>query len=166
MALYQHAVNTAREARGDPVVNGVWLWGAGALPRRRAGSLAIGQRRRIRSRSGWRSLAGMRHRAPGAGAASWLERAPEEGRHLVQLDALRGAHALGDAEALAARTLELEAQWFAPLLAALRAGRVGMLTVHVPDAGASFEIVRGDLRRFWRRPRPLASYRTTDEARA
>ena len=32
MALYQHPVNTAREARGDPVVNGVWLWGAGRLP--------------------------------------------------------------------------------------------------------------------------------------
>jgi hypothetical protein len=78
---------------------------------------------------------------------------------------LRGAHALGDAEALAARTLELEKQWFSPLLAALRAGRVGMLTVQVPDAGASFEIVRGDLRRFWRRARPLASYLRKKQAR-
>jgi len=33
-----------------------------------------------------------------------------------------------------------------------------MLTVQVPDAGVSFETVRGDLRRFWRRPRPLADY--------
>lgn len=161
MALYQHAVNTAREARGDPVVNGVWLWGAGALP----------DEEQLRRAAPWQSvsaadpvtlglakLAGMRHRAPGAGASDWLERAPEDGRHLVQLDALRGAHALGDAEALAARTLELETQWFAPLLAALRTGRVGMLTVHVPDAGASFETARGDLRRFWRRPRPLAEY--------
>ena len=40
-----------------------------------------------------------------------------------------------------------------------------MLTVHVPDAGASFETVRGDLRRFWRRPRPLAEY-GKDHARA
>ena len=44
----------------------------------------------------------MRHRAPGAGAAEWLERAPEDGRHLVVLDSLRGALALGDAEALRA----------------------------------------------------------------
>ena len=57
----------------------------------------------------------------------------------------------------------MEELWFAPLLAALRAGRIGMLTVRVPDAGASFETVRGDLRRFWRRPRPLANYA---EARA
>jgi hypothetical protein len=165
MALYQHAVNTAREARGAPVVNGVWLWGAGALPREARGpwqSVSAADPVTL----GLAKLAGMRHREPGAGAESWLERAPEEGRHLVQLDALRGAHALGDAEALAARTLELETQWFAPLLAALRAGRVGMLTVQVPDAGASFELVRGDLRRFWRRPRPLASYRQAEEARA
>jgi len=51
----------------------------------------------------------------------------------------------------------LERRWFAPLLAALRAQRIGMITVRVPDAvpGAGFETVRGDLRRFWRRPRPI-----------
>src|SRR5437879_10475343 len=38
----------------------------------------------------------------------------------------------------------LERGWFAPLLAALRAGRIGMVTIHVPDApdGASFETIR------------------------
>lgn len=165
MALYQHAVNTAREARGEPVVNGVWLWGAGALPGAAQGpwqSVSAADPAAL----GLAKLARMRHHAPGAGAASWLERAPEDGRHLVLLDGLRAAQALGDADALAARTLDLEAQWFAPLLAALRAGRIGMLTVQVPDAGASFEIMRGDLRRFWRRPRPLPSYLRLEQARA
>jgi len=157
MALYQHAVNTAREARGAPVVNGVWLWGAGPLPAGVQGpwqSVSAGDPVAL----GLAKLAGMRHRAPGPGAASWLERAPEDGRHLLVLDELRGALALGDAEALAARLQALEENWFAPLLAALRAGRVGMLTVQVPDAGDSFETVRGDLHRFWRRPRPLIEY--------
>jgi len=46
-----------------------------------------------------------------------------------------------------------------PGVAALRAGRIGMVTVHVPDGlGASFETIRGDLRRFWRRPRALERY--------
>jgi len=161
MVLYQHAVNTAREARGDPVVNSVWLWGAGVLPAA-AAVFDAGPWQSVSAADpvtlGLAKLAGMRHRAPGAGATSWLARAPDEGRHLVLLDGLRGAHALGDAEALAARALDLETHWFAPLLAALRAGRVGMLTVQVPDAGASFEVVRGDLRRFWRRPRPLGKY--------
>ena len=166
MALYQHEVNTAREARGAPVVNGVWLWGAGALPDKARGpwqSVSADDPVAL----GLAKLAGMRHRAPGPGAAAWLERTPEDGRHLVLLDSLRGAQALGDAEALAARLQALEAHWFAPLLAALRAGRVGMVTLHAPDAGAAFETVRGDLRRFWRRTRPLAHYSAqVDEARA
>jgi hypothetical protein len=44
------------------------------------------------------------------------------------------------------------------MLAALKSRRIGMVTVHVPEAGAAFETIRGDLRRFWRRPRPLAGY--------
>jgi hypothetical protein len=40
----------------------------------------------------------------------------------------------------------------------LRAGRIGMLTVRAPDAGAGVETVRGDLRRFWRRPRTIGRY--------
>jgi hypothetical protein len=157
MALYQHAVNTAREARGAPVVNSVWLWGAGPLP-----AAARGPWQSVSAEDpaalGLAKLAGMRHRAPGPGAEAWLGRAPAEGRHLVVLDALRGAAALGDEEALAQRLHGIEADWFAPLLAALRAGRIGMLTVHVPDAGLSFETARGDLRRFWRRPQPLSHY--------
>ncbi|MBI1943948.1 MAG: hypothetical protein HYS35_09795 [Betaproteobacteria bacterium] len=157
MALDDHPVNTAREGRGDPALNSVWLWGAGRLPAA-AGpwqSVSAGDPVAL----GLARAAGMRRRAPGAGAREWLERAPEEGRHLVVLDALRGAHALGDHEALGRCLQALEAQWFAPLLAVLRAGRVGMLTLHVPEAALSFEVVRGDLRRFWRRAQPLAAYR-------
>jgi len=155
MALYQHAVNTAREASGAPVVNSVWLWGAGALPAAASGpwhTMSAADPAAL----GLAKLAGVRHRAPGEGAAEWLERAPEDGRHLVLLDLLRAAAALGDSEALARGLAMLEARWFAPLLSALRAGRIGMITVHVPDAGLAVETVRADLRRFWRRPRPLA----------
>lgn len=160
MALYAHPANTAREQRGDPAINSVWFWGAGPLPSAASGPwhsvsaddpVAIGLGR----------LAQMRHRAPGTGAMEWLERAPEDGRHLVVLDAMRGVRALGDPGALAQRLRRLESDWFAPLLAALKSRRIGMLTVHVPDAGASFEAVRGDLGRFWRRPRPLSGYRIT-----
>jgi hypothetical protein len=164
MALYDHPANTARERRGDPVVNSVWLWGAGKLPRAASGpwhSVSAGNPVAI----GLGRLAGMRHRPTGAGAVDWLERAPEEGRHLVVIDALRGTQALGDQEEHARRLQELEANWFAPLLAALKAGRIGMLTIHVPEAAASFEAARGDLRRFWRRPRPLASHRVTPACR-
>ena len=158
MLLHAHPVNEAREARGEPAINSLWLWGAGRSPKP-AGrwdsvladepiALALAR------------LAGARHRALPAGADAWLERAPEEGRHLVILDSLRAPLALSEEADYRERLERLERDWFAPLLGALRAGRVGMATVHVPDgdASASFETIRGDLRRFWRRPKALESY--------
>ena len=142
MLLHSHAVNEAREARGEPAVNSLWLWGAGRLPAKTqsrwqsvtsADPLALGMAR----------LAGAAAGALPANAGAWLEQSPQEGRHLVILEPT--------AE-------ELERDWFAPLAAGLRAGRIGMLSLHVPDAGLSFETVRGDLRRFWRRPKALESY--------
>ena len=96
-------------------------------------------------------LAGARQRGLPASAAAWLDRLPGDGRHLVVLDELR---------VQPERAEVLERGWFAPLLAALRAGRIGMVTIRVPDApdGASFETIRGDLRRFWRRPRAIGHY--------
>nr|MDA8110167.1 hypothetical protein [Betaproteobacteria bacterium] len=159
MLLHAHPMNEARERRGEPVVNSVWLWGAGRLPAKLAARwrslaaddpLALGLARR----------AGLAHGPLPASAEAWLARLPEDGRHLAVLDGLRAPAGLADADAYSARLQALEARWFAPLLAALRAGRIGMLSVHVPDAeeALSVETARGDLRRFWRRPRAVGDY--------
>ena len=138
MVLHEHPANEGRSIE----VNGVWLWGAGELPRTAAAPwrsvsaedpLALGLAR----------VARLAHRTPPASAREWLAELPEDGRHLAAFDALHES---------------LDADWFAPLLAALRRGRIGMLTLHVPDAGCAFEAVRSDLRRFWRRPRPLGDH--------
>jgi hypothetical protein len=154
MVLHAHPVNDAREARGEPPVNSVWFWGGGRAP---------GASSRWQSVSaddpailGAARLAGAHHRALPRSAAEWLERLPGEGRHLAVLDALRVPLALQ--ENPADEKLALERDWFAPLLAALRAGRIGMVSVHVPDAGVSFETIRGDLRRFWRLPKSIERY--------
>jgi hypothetical protein len=137
MALHEHPVNESRELP----VNSVWLWGAGALPKTASGP--------------WRSLAaadplarglaraaGIAAREAATSAEAWLADLPEEGRHLAVLEGVAA---------------ELERAWFATLLAALRRGRVGMVTLHLPEAGVAVETTRGDLRRFWRRPRALRS---------
>jgi len=143
MLLHAHPVNEAREAP----INSLWLWGGGRAPHS--------------ARSAWRSvaaddpvalgaarLAGARHRPLPASADDWLDRLPRDARHLAVVD-VRGAQAHA-----------LEEAWFAPLLAALRSGRIGMLTIHVPDAAeaVSCETIRGDLRRFWRRTKPIERY--------
>jgi hypothetical protein len=157
MLLHAHPVNEAREARGEPTVNSLWLWGAGRMP--------------SASEAPWRTLvaddpialglaraSGVRRQALPASADAWLDTLPEDGRHLAVLDALRAPAALDQLAEHAAGVATLERLWFAPLLAALRAERIGMLTLRVPAPGASFETVRGDLRRFWRRPRAIGEY--------
>jgi hypothetical protein len=157
MLLHEHPVNEAREARGDPAINSVWLWGGGEAP-----ADASGPWRSVAAADpvarGLARLAGLRHNPLPASAEAWLARLPEDGRHLVVLDALRAPAALEQQAEMEEGIEALERLWFAPLLAALRAERIGMLTVHVPDAGRSFETIRGDLRRIWRRPRRLAHY--------
>jgi hypothetical protein len=157
MLLHAHPVNEAREARGEPAVNSVWLWGTGAAP-----GEPNAQWQSVSAEDplvlGLGRSAGLRHRALGGGGGPWLERAPEDGRHLVVLDSLRAPLALSEPAEARAALEALERDWFAPLLAALRAGRIGMATLHVPDAGAAYETIRGDLRRFWRRPKALGRY--------
>jgi len=159
MLLHSHPVNEAREARGALPVNSLWLWGAGRAPQvnarpwhsvSAADPVVLGLAR----------AAGMRHRALAADGAAWLARTPEEGRHLLVLDVLRVPLALSEEESYRDGLAALERAWFTPLLAALRGGEIGMVTIHVPDAAqcAAYETIRGDLRRFWRRPKALENY--------
>jgi hypothetical protein len=62
---------------------------------------------------------------------------------------------------LGERRTALERDWFLPLLAALKSGRIGMLTLHLCGADSLLEVetVRSDLRYFWRRRKPLSAYR-------
>jgi len=75
---------------------------------------------------------------------------------LVVLDSPRGSSNGWNTEQRAS----LERDWLAPLLAVLRSGKIGMLTLTL--GGADFllqsETVRSDLRRFWRLRKPLARY--------
>lgn len=159
MLLHLNPVNEAREARAERAINSVWPWGAG----RACGTLA----------APWQSVAadelialGLARAAKArvlglaSSAAEWVSAAGIDGRHLAVLDALRVPLALGDQAAYAEALEKLERNWFAPLLGMLRESRIGMLSIHVPDAArcASFETVRGDLRRIWRRARPLSAY--------
>jgi hypothetical protein len=160
MLLHAHPVNAAREARGEPTINSLWFWGAGPLPAR-----AEGRWRSVTaddpSIRGLARLCGAQSLALTASADSWFASPPQDGRHLIVIDALRLPHALRDTEDYLAGVQALEVRWLAPLLEALRTQRLGMLTLHVPDAAEalSVETVRADLRRFWRRPRALAPWK-------
>src|SRR5262249_47463736 len=84
MVLHAHPVNEGLEIP----INSVWFWGAGrapTVPTKRWHSVTADDPLVL----GLGRAAGVRHRALPASAGAWLGRAPEEGRHLVLLDALR-----------------------------------------------------------------------------
>ena len=159
MLLHGHAVNIERENAGRLPVNSVWFWGGGTMPSALSApfhtvwskdALALGLAKAAR----------LAARDLPAGAAQLLRGSPSEGINLVLLDGLRAAAQFGDADGWRARLHQIERDWFAPLSQALLQGRIGMVSVHAlgPEGVLSSETTRGDLRRFWRRVKPLADY--------
>ena len=162
MVLHEHAMNDAREARGVPPINAVWLWGGGRLQRPAARAFA-------RVRSAGPLAAGLAAASGGAvlplpdDGERWALSAPTGGVELIVLEQLRAPASYGDAAGWTERLAALERDWFAPLRAALGAGRIGMVTLHAIGAGGALDVetTRQDLRYFWRRPRPIAGYAGT-----
>jgi len=159
MLLHEHPVNVEREARGEPAINSIWFWGGGILaaPRARPFSTVIGDDPLA---SGLAQAAGISTRPLPGNAASLLAATAGDGVALIVLDALRHAAGYADAERLREQRAVLERDWLEPLRAALQSGRIGMLSLHLPgeDSLLEVEVVRADLRYFWRRRKPLASY--------
>ena len=167
MVLHAHPVNEAREARGAPPANSVWVWGAGRI----AGALA---RPFARMRGaepvalGLAKASGAAVLPPVDDARAWLGTAGRDGIEAIVLDALRVPAAYGDAPVWREAVTALELHWIAPLAEALRQGRVGMLTLHAVGAGGALqvEVTGQDLRYFWRRRRPLATWQAAAAAPA
>ena len=162
MLLHDHPVNLAREARGELPVNSVWLWGAGRLPAPdrppvRAFQYVAASDPLAR---GLAQASGAQAQELAANALDWLAQAGHAGIGLIVLDSLAAPSRYGRADAWREALSKLELDWFAPLLAALGQGTIGMLTLHLLalEHTLQVEVTRSDLRRFWRRRQPLAGW--------
>jgi hypothetical protein len=149
--LHNHPVNAAREAAGRPTANSLWPWGAGVLPGAAKAPAPHVQADQPLAR-GLAKLAGV----PVALLPQKAEDAVPQG--LTFLDVLAEAAQGLDAGAWRSGLEELEARWFAPSLAALKARRThGLrLTALGDDAIVEVTLDAGDLWRFWLRPKTLA----------
>lgn len=140
MLLHEHPVNQALEARGLLPVNSVWPEGGGVLPAQAvANDVALWSGRPLLA--GLASLAGVPCGASPANLEAWLASTPSSGSHLVEPNPAS----------------DLERDWFAPMLAALRDGRLQGAILHLllPDGVRSFDIDRRRRWHFWRRPQVL-----------
>lgn len=164
MVLHEHPVNAAREARGQPPINSVWFSGFG--------SIAPVQTPRIDLLCSTSPLARGLARAAGidsrdlpASFATIVGNARSaQGVLWCVVDTLQGPVGYRDRARWADALAALERDWFAPMLAALRARQLGMLTLHAfgPGSALTVETTATDLRYLWRRCRPLLSYVNAD----
>ncbi|WP_257756785.1 regulator [Burkholderia glumae] len=163
MAWFGHPVNEAREARGQFSANSIWFHGQGTLR-----PVTSPFARVLSSASATRGLA-LAGRVPAAappaafGALEAAGMAPDisggDGRAtLIELDTLTVPFIQQDWHGWRAALDELERDWFAPALAALRTGGLHelALTLCGDTSSTTLAVTRGALRKFWRR-RTLAS---------
>jgi hypothetical protein len=147
MVLHASSANLEREARGLPAVNGLWIWGGGRRPAQVHGdwTLTRGDRSLLR---GLAREAGVAHESLPP-AREWKP----GGRELMLLPAQQEALADGDLQAWYEAALSLERDWLVPLLEKLRSGEIGRIVVET--GRLRLTLTGRELRRFWRRPRPL-----------
>lgn len=160
MVLHEHAVNEAREARGAPAVNSIWLWGGGTAPAigRPLYHAAWGDDALTRSLAAAAGIA--RHDVAGNGAVWLAAAAAANDHHLLVLDQLSDALSTGGIAAWSNQLAILERDWMAPLTSALRAKTISAVTLVAANSDNLLEatLTPALLWRLWRRARPLASY--------
>jgi len=149
MLLHDAAVNRAREARGEPAVNSLWFWGAGALPPPPAPHWA-----RVWSDEplahGLARYTGVPSEPCAGGARAWYGQLHEEGNLLAVLSGAERPAQYADFALWHGALADLEKLWFAPLSGLLRQRHLNRLTVQCE--GRSWSLRPRDLLRFWLRP--------------
>jgi len=142
MQWFTEALNEERQARGQKTVNSIWLWGgsdAAAATTVAAASFAPG---------GWRLPLGA------GGPAEMAELVATPGARLLVLDGLIEL-ALAEEWGLWLQRLgELDRDWLAPLLTALRGGAIDRIELVLTGADRirRLELGRSALRKFWVKP--------------
>ena len=144
MILHDHPVNAARESRGEPVVNSLWLWGGGVVPEANTffGRMSVNDSllREIGK------LSGAQMTNPPAASIEFCD----TGNNLAELP----RRIAGDDDILA----QLESNWMVPAWRALRTGKLDKVTLVLRLSGAMVECScdRKARRRFWKRRQPLS----------
>ncbi len=157
MLFYEHAVNRAREARGEPPINSVWLWGGG-----RAGKQLLRPFARMYGDSAlveaFAQVAGISYATFPDDVLDCLD--SKSGDVLLVWEGLHRAIQHGDLHAWRTSLQYFEQYCAAPLLGALRTGRIAQITLDAPNNGVSsrFVLTRSAAWKLWRRTRKITHY--------
>ena len=145
MLFFGLAVNHARESRGELPINGLWCWGGGVMPELHP----VAASKFLANDSDARALAF----AAGVANDSLPENAGKlDQSALLLLDALNGAAQYGDYIGWREALLQMEKDWFAPLLSQLKSGKLSSvsITTATEKHAVNWHARRVDLLKFWR----------------
>lgn len=143
MHWFTSDINAEREARGIKPVNSLWLWG-GAPASTQANASPYSDAFHLH---GWMHAL----QASREGDAAAAIAAP---RGLLMLDALLEPALNGDWGNWQWRLKEMETAWFAPLLEAIKSGKLARLDLRITDQTrlSAFTVDKRALYKFWRKP--------------
>lgn len=157
MLFYEHAVNQAREQRGELPVNAVWLWGGGKAVTnlRQPFAVVAGDSELALAFAQAMDIPVLLPAEP-----LLMDRTGQGGEMLLVWEGLRSALQSADIAKWRAAVQQFETNYAAPLLAALAAGQLEQITLDVLSEGESrrFVLTRPALWKLWRLPRPLLHY--------
>jgi len=144
MLLHSNFANQQRLANRQLPVTNLWLWGGGRMPAKPEecqwaqvwsdDALALGLAKLARV---------SRCSAPGS-LQQWLGQVVTPGNHLVVLPQAGDGHALNE-------------HWFAPLLPAIKSGRLNSVGLWL-GSNTRYHITRRNLGRWWRRNRTMKGF--------
>lgn len=154
MLFHSSAVNQQREERGELSINGLWIWGGGHLPRQPGHCPISAVYADAAEARGAARLAGIE---PWPAAARLSQISATDGATLAVWPQAQTALMQGDLEQWYSALTSFEEAWAVEALTALRSGSWRVVHLH-PGGGRRWRITAADLRRFWRRRRPLAHW--------
>ena len=156
MLLTAHEVNTAREARGVPAINGVWFWGEGALPAAVARPYSLVYTDDAFA-LGLAMLSGVRA-ADTPASLDGLDAVRDGETVLAIVQGPSQALQRGDLESWAEQARRLDEAWFVNLADAVE--RFGAVRIILPTGRDTLvaQVTASTRWRWFRRGRPLASH--------
>jgi hypothetical protein len=163
VSWYTHPVNAAREARGQAPVNAIWPWGGASvaaehaqmLVARAAGKLAPRPAVSAYAAPGWlTALADQRLDSLDGIADTLTGQAAGDGGRMLACGNVAAAAIAADWHAWLQQMHTLEETLFAPLLAAVKQGRIKTLRLVLSHRDGHLDTTTTPMaqRKFWRRP--------------
>lgn len=164
MLFYTHPVNDARREKGWPEINSIWVWGEGKIE---AEKILIRSDASIHSNNaylqGMATLSQSQYCGEPESHQAWLnqierfsaEQNNEINKHFICLNSISdNLHNL-QLEEWVSLLQQLEQNWFAPLVQALKSGDIESLLL---DLGQEYRVhlKPSHLKRFWRFKKPLS----------